>query len=63
MASVIEHRLRVLVWMKTEDGEKGRNHPKEPETPPLITEVEQKRDTALSKAERFLQMQERRRTK
>lgn len=33
LLNAIEYDLRVLIWQKTKDGEKGRNKPKPNETP------------------------------
>lgn len=36
MLARVDHGVRTLAWMKTEDGSKGRNQPK-PEEPPLAS--------------------------
>lgn len=34
----IEWRLQILAWIQTEDGSKGRNQPKAPQSPPYTDE-------------------------
>lgn len=40
LLSAVEHRLRVLIWQQTKDGQKGKNQPEEV----LLTERDRKRD-------------------
>ena len=54
---VLEYHLRHLIWMKTEDGEKGRNAP-EPVPPPKPAHEQETAGAKNDrKAELFLRQQ------
>ena len=55
----VEYGIRVLGWMKTEDGSKGRNQPKPIEPPPLAAEVAAEQAAMDAKAEAWKRRQER----
>lgn len=44
----VEHGVRVLAWMRTRDGEKGRGFPKPLPDPAAMAENERRRDAALA---------------
>ena len=44
----VEHDLRVLIWTRTRDGEKGRRFPEPIRTPAERADAERRRDSALS---------------
>lgn len=54
---ILEHRLAILAWMKTENGSKGKNAPEPLPTPVFFTDADTKRQTALSKAKRFQELE------
>lgn len=51
MLSRIDHGIRVLAWMKTEDGQKGRNAPKQEEPPRPAGEVRAEEARMRARAE------------
>lgn len=57
MLAIVEHRLRVLAWQKSEDGQKGRNQPA-PMEPPESRIVTSRQQSALERrAEKYLRRQ------
>lgn len=59
MLARVDHGIRVLAWMKTEDGQKGRKPPK-PEEPPLPAGQVRAEEAKMSaKAEAWAARQER----
>lgn len=50
----VVHRLDILAWQQTEDGQKGRKQPTPPAPPTWFEAAETRESSALSKAERFL---------
>lgn len=60
MLTRIDHGIRVLAWMKTEDGAKGRKPPKAEEPPRLDREVNADEAKMSAKAEAWAARQARR---
>lgn len=60
MLARVDHGLRVLAWMKTEDGQKGKNPPKSEEPPLAAGQVRQEEARAEQKADAWMLRQERR---
>lgn len=56
---VLEHRLRHLIWTKSEDAEKGKNAPKMIDPPEFVGDVEAREQRAIEKARKFEAMQAR----
>ena len=53
LLSHVDHGLRVLAWMETEDGHKGRNAPKPLEPPRPAHEVRAEADAIERRAARW----------
>jgi hypothetical protein len=60
MLARVEHGVRVLAWMKTEDGAKGRKFPEAAEPPLASGEVKQEEARMEQKADAWLLRQQRR---
>lgn len=60
MLARVEHGIRVLGWMKTEDGSKGRKPPEIVEPPLAAGEVRAEEARAEQKADAWMLRQERR---
>lgn len=59
---LVEHRLRILAWQKSADGQKGRNPP-EPHRPPYMAhEIAAEEAKAATRAEKYLSRQRARET-
>lgn len=58
---VVEHRIRHLIWTKSEDAENGKTNsaPKMIEPPEFEGDVEAREQKALSNAQKFAAMQAR----
>lgn len=64
LLNLVEYRLRILDWRKTQDGSKGKNQPKLHKAPPLAheTQAEQSKESARARAWEARQERQRRRT-
>lgn len=60
MLARVDHGVRVLAWMKTEDGSKGRNPPKAEEPPTPFGQKKAEEVRADQKADAWMLRQERR---
>lgn len=54
MLAAIEFRLRVLAWMKTQDGAKGRKPPKPIDPPKSVYDARAEDDRLFSRAQAYL---------
>ncbi|WP_420896778.1 DUF5361 domain-containing protein [Microbacterium oxydans] len=59
MLSRVDYGVRVLAWMKTEDGQKGRNAPKPEEPPTVAGEVRAEEERMNARAEAWTARQAR----
>lgn len=55
---VVEWRLQILEWRKTEDGSKGKNPPQMQEPPKFVGDEQKKAHTADAKARQFMRRQQ-----
>lgn len=54
MLALVEHRLRVLAWMKSEDGKHGRNKPEPIKAPQSVYERQAEEKRLSARAEAYL---------
>lgn len=60
MLARVDHGVRVLAWMKTEDGQKGRKPPEPEEPPPPAGQVRAEEARVEQKADAWMLRQQRR---
>ncbi|WP_308191520.1 DUF5361 domain-containing protein [Microbacterium sp. KKR3/1] len=59
MLARVDYGVRVLAWMKTEDGQKGRKAPKPEEPPPAHGEVRAEEKRMNARAEQWARRNDR----
>lgn len=58
----VAYRLDILAWQQTEDGSKNRNRPDPPTPPTWFEDDDQRVNSTLTKAQKFLAQQRARKT-